>query len=88
MVAFDHGSIPEIVEPGVTGFIVADMASAILAASRVDRLDRTLIRSRFEDRFSVERMVDDYLDVYRALYATSSPALGPERGFSGDDLTL
>ena len=67
VIAFNRGSVPEIVEDGVTGFIVEDVESAIAAVSRLHTLDRARVRRRFEERFTARRMARDYLDVYRTL---------------------
>jgi glycosyltransferase involved in cell wall biosynthesis len=67
VIAFNRGSVPEIVEDGVTGFIVEDVAQAIEAVGRLHTLDRAVVRRRFEERFTARRMAQDYLDVYRSL---------------------
>ena len=67
VVAFNRGSVPEIVEEGVTGFIVEDEAGAIGAVRRLGALSRQQVRARFEARFTARRMATDYLSVYRAL---------------------
>ena len=67
VIAFNRGSVPEIVEDGVTGFIVEDVESAIAAVSRLHTLDRIRVRRRFEERFTARRMAEDYLSVYRTL---------------------
>jgi glycosyltransferase involved in cell wall biosynthesis len=64
VIALRRGSVPEIVEPGVTGFIVDSVDEAVAAIPLARRLDRSIIRRRFEERFSVERMAHDYLDLY------------------------
>jgi glycosyltransferase involved in cell wall biosynthesis len=69
VVAWNRGSVPEIVEDGVTGFVVASEAEAVAALARIDRLDRRLVRRRFEARFTAERMARDYLAIYRRLLA-------------------
>jgi glycosyltransferase involved in cell wall biosynthesis len=69
VIAFNRGSVPEIVEEGVTGFVVEDAVGAIGAVARLDTLSRAGIRARFEERFTARRMAADYLDVYRALSA-------------------
>ncbi|MEE4350125.1 MAG: glycosyltransferase family 4 protein [Pacificimonas sp.] len=69
VIAFRRGSVPEIVEDGVTGFIVETEAEAAEALGRIDTLDRTLIRRRFEERFSARRMAEDYIALYRRLAA-------------------
>jgi glycosyltransferase involved in cell wall biosynthesis len=65
VIASRCGSTPEVVEDGVTGFIVNDEAEAVAAIKHVRDLDRRAIRKRFEERFSVQRMVQDYVDIYR-----------------------
>jgi glycosyltransferase involved in cell wall biosynthesis len=67
VIAFRAGSVPEVVDEGVTGFIVDDAAEAAVAVSRLAILDRAKVRARFERRFSVERMANDYLSIYRGL---------------------
>lgn len=69
VIAFRHGSVPEIMVDGVTGFIVAGVDEALAAVQRIGRIDRAACRRHFERRFSTERMVDDYLDLYRQLVA-------------------
>jgi glycosyltransferase involved in cell wall biosynthesis len=67
VVAFNRGSVPEVIEDGVTGFIVEDEIGAIGAVDRLSQLSRTNIRKRFEARFTARRMAQDYLSVYRSL---------------------
>jgi glycosyltransferase involved in cell wall biosynthesis len=75
VIAFARGSVPEIVEDGVTGFIVHDIEQAVRAVGRLPELDRRQVRRRFEQRFSVARMASDYLEIYRQLVRTSAPRL-------------
>lgn len=67
VIAFRHGSVPEVIDDGVTGFIVDDMAGALAAAARVGQLDRANVRRVFERRFSARRMAEDYLKLYESL---------------------
>ncbi|HWA73210.1 MAG TPA: glycosyltransferase family 4 protein [Polyangiaceae bacterium] len=67
VVAFRNGSVPEVIDDGVTGFIVSDMEQAIDAAARVDTLNRARIREVFEQRFTARRMAEDYLELYRRI---------------------
>ena len=67
VIAYPGGSVPEIVEHGVTGFIVDNLCDATRAVDQVGRLDRALCRSRFEERFSAARMAEDYLKIYERL---------------------
>jgi glycosyltransferase involved in cell wall biosynthesis len=61
VVAFRNGSVPEVIENGVSGYIVDSIEDAIEAASRVDQLSRARVRDAFERRFSARRMAEDYL---------------------------
>jgi glycosyltransferase involved in cell wall biosynthesis len=67
VIAWRHGSVPEIVEDGLTGYIVDSIDAAVAAVPRAAALDRTRVRNRFDERFSAARMTRDYLSVYRAL---------------------
>jgi glycosyltransferase involved in cell wall biosynthesis len=69
VIAFRCGSVPELVEDGVTGWVVDDESEAVAAIERLDGFDRAACRRRFEERFSAGRMARDYLDVYRAVVA-------------------
>ena len=73
VIAFNRGSVPEIIEDGLTGFIVEDETSAVGALHRLDELSRPAIRRRFETRFTAHRMATDYLDVYRSLIREKNP---------------
>jgi glycosyltransferase involved in cell wall biosynthesis len=64
VLAFRCGSVPEIIDPGVTGSIVHTMAEAIRTLPQVLALDRRRVRQRFEQRFSATRMAKDYIEVY------------------------
>jgi len=75
VIAFNRGSVPEIIEDGVTGFIVEDETSAVAAIKRLPELSRQNVRKRFEERFTARRMAKDYLSVYRALADGSAPHL-------------
>jgi glycosyltransferase involved in cell wall biosynthesis len=72
VLAFRCGSVPEIVEDGITGAIVETMEEAIAALPSVIALDRKKVRQRFEQRFSATRMAKDYVGVYRSLLAPSA----------------
>jgi len=64
-VAWCAGSVPEIINEGVNGFIVDSIDGAVAAVHRARSLDRHAIRAEFQQRFSVERMTRDYLTIYR-----------------------
>ncbi len=67
VVGFNRGSVPEIIEDGLTGFVVEDEKGALLATDRLSRLSRDAIRRRFEERFTARRMASEYLAAYRDL---------------------
>jgi glycosyltransferase involved in cell wall biosynthesis len=67
VVAYARGAMPEVVDEGVTGFLVDDVAGAVAAVDRAFDLDRTRVRRVAEDRFSADRMVSDYVAVYESL---------------------
>jgi len=67
VVAFNRGSVPEIIEDGISGYIVEDETGAIAAVNRLSRLPRTRVRERFDARFTARRMAEDYVDIYRSL---------------------
>jgi glycosyltransferase involved in cell wall biosynthesis len=67
VIAFNRGSVPEVIEDGVTGFIVEDEISAVGSVHRLGELSRRAIRQRFEERFTARRMAKDYLEAYRGL---------------------
>ncbi|MDF3067957.1 MAG: putative glycosyl transferase [Polyangiaceae bacterium] len=61
--------MPEVIDEGVTGFVVDGVEEATRAVERAAGLDRGAVRATAERRFSAERMVDDYLTLYRRLLA-------------------
>ncbi len=67
VVAYDCGSVGEVVQDGVCGYIVHSQEEAIAAARRVGEIDRGACRRTFEERFTAERMTNRYLEVYCAL---------------------
>ena len=75
VIAFNRGSVPEVIDDGLTGFIVEDINGAIGAVDRLGHLSREKIRRRFEERFTARRMAQDYLSVYRSLTDSVAPRL-------------
>jgi glycosyltransferase involved in cell wall biosynthesis len=73
VLAWDCGSVPEVVDDGVTGFIVRSEDEAVAALKSVGTLDRLNVRATFERRFSTRRMAEDYLDVYTMLARRAHP---------------
>jgi glycosyltransferase involved in cell wall biosynthesis len=75
VIAFNRGSVPEVIEDGVTGFVVEDEQDAIGASYRLHELSRARIRERFEQRFTARRMAQEYLAAYRSLMDRERPHL-------------
>jgi glycosyltransferase involved in cell wall biosynthesis len=69
VLAYSRGSMPEVVDEGVTGLLVANVGEAVGAVEGLAALDRLACRERAALRFSAERMVDDYLRVYERVLA-------------------
>jgi glycosyltransferase involved in cell wall biosynthesis len=72
VIAYRSGSVPEIIEAGVTGFIVNNEEEAIHAVKELSRLDRRKVRAGFEARFSAQRMAREYESQYRKLASTAT----------------
>jgi glycosyltransferase involved in cell wall biosynthesis len=83
VIAFRSGSVPEVIDHGVTGFIVDDEEQAVQAVGRLGELDRRKVRARFEERFTAKRMAREYLQHYEILLsANSKPVKHLESGAS------
>jgi glycosyltransferase involved in cell wall biosynthesis len=67
VIAYHRGSVPEVIEDGVTGFIVDDVDSAVDALANLKQIDRRACRKHFERHFSDERMAAEYLAIYKKL---------------------
>jgi glycosyltransferase involved in cell wall biosynthesis len=67
VVAYRSGSVPEVIDEGVSGFIVDSEDEAVAALKRVDRLDRAAVRATFDRRWTARRMAEDYVDLYAEL---------------------
>jgi glycosyltransferase involved in cell wall biosynthesis len=67
VIAFRHGAVPEVVDDGVTGFVVDTEDEAVRAIGRLGELDRRQVRRRFEERFTADRMAGEYLRHYEVL---------------------
>ena len=69
VIAHARGSMPEIIRPGVNGYLVASLRDAVDAVRDARDLDRRAVRRSIERRFDAKRMVDDYLALYRRILA-------------------
>ncbi|MCP3727531.1 glycosyltransferase family 4 protein [Paraburkholderia sp. CNPSo 3272] len=80
VVAFNRGSVPEVITDGVTGFIVDGVQDAVEALTRIDSLSRKEIRAQFVARFTSRRMAREYLDIYTMLTRSSRLFGSPQVG--------
>jgi glycosyltransferase involved in cell wall biosynthesis len=76
VVAYPRGSMGEVVDVGVTGYLARDVGSAAAAVEAAARLDRGAVRARAEARFAADRMVDEYVGVYEMILARQSGVPG------------
>ncbi len=76
VIAYRHGSVPEIVDHRVNGFIVTDIADAVEAVAQLSTIDRAACRATFETRFSARRMALDYLTLYENCLTTDQDVAG------------
>jgi glycosyltransferase involved in cell wall biosynthesis len=67
VLAFRHGSVPEVIDEGVTGFVVDSEEEAVRKLGSLLALDRGRVRRRFEERFTASRMAADYVRLYKSL---------------------
>ena len=70
VIAFKYGSVIEVIEEGVSGFVVDTLDQAVAAVGRLENLERRQVRAAFERRFTVERMTRDYASIYQELFAS------------------
>lgn len=73
-IAFRRGAAPEIIDDGVSGYLVDDLDGMIARIDQLDRIDPSACRQRVADRFSVDRMIDAYLGLYRSLVDPTAAA--------------
>jgi glycosyltransferase involved in cell wall biosynthesis len=69
VIAWREGSVPKIVDHGITGFVVDSVEQALDAVERLGSLNRGAVRRRFETRFTAERMARDYTRIYESVAA-------------------
>ena len=67
VIAYRHGSVPEVIDEGVTGFVVDSEEEAVRAVRRLGEIDRRQVRACFERRFTARRMAEEYVSLYTAL---------------------
>jgi glycosyltransferase involved in cell wall biosynthesis len=74
VIAYDSGSVPEVMEDGVTGFVVRELDKAVEAVRRAPELSRENCRNAFEKRFTANRMANDYTKVYAQIMRQTAPS--------------
>lgn len=79
VIAWGEGSVPEVIDHGVSGMIVSSVDEAVEAVKQIHRLDRSIVRESFEMRFTASRMAADYIDVYETLLHRRRPKPTPIR---------
>jgi glycosyltransferase involved in cell wall biosynthesis len=75
VIAYPLGSVPEVMQDRVTGFIVPDLEGAVKAVKRLGEIDRRKCREHFERHFNAERMAQDYLTIYQRLVRRESSSI-------------
>lgn len=75
VIAYNRGSVPEIIDERVTGFVVEDEISAAAAVGLLPQIDRGAVRRRFDERFTARRMALDYLAAYQGLMDAAAPRM-------------
>ncbi len=75
VIARNRGSVPEVMEDGITGFVIENDAEAVAALGSLHTLDRSAVRRRFDQRWTARRMAEDYVDVYEELIEARQPRL-------------
>jgi len=79
-IAFDRGSMRELIRPGVDGFLVSNVDEAAAAVGQLHTLDRASCRRRVEDHFTSARMVEKYIGIYAEIMARTRPEPQPPWG--------
>ena len=70
-----RGSVPEVMDDGITGFVVDNVDEAVAACGRLHEIDCAGVRKHFEKRFTSRRMAADYVTLYERLIAAQQPQL-------------
>jgi glycosyltransferase involved in cell wall biosynthesis len=71
VIAWNYGSVSEVIEHGINGFIVNTMDEAIEAIKNIHKIDRKKVRENFEKRFTVKKMTDEYLNAYKEIISSN-----------------
>jgi glycosyltransferase involved in cell wall biosynthesis len=79
VLAFNEGSVPEVIDDSISGVIVSSIEEAVAAYPELIGLDRRIVRATFDERFSAARMAQDYVSLYRSLLAKGANGKGRTR---------
>jgi glycosyltransferase involved in cell wall biosynthesis len=80
VIAYPFGSVPEVVEDGVSGYLVSDQAGAVEAVKQIGKIDRKKVRKHFETNFTADRMALDYLKIYERMVSRKKTPLTASSG--------
>ncbi len=80
VIAYPHGSVPEVIEDGKTGYLVQDARAAARAVLNIHQISRATCRAQFEERFTAPRMARDYLAIYERLLKSNADSLALDPG--------
>jgi glycosyltransferase involved in cell wall biosynthesis len=80
VIAYPFGSVPEVIQDGINGFIVSDIEGAVRAIEEIGKLDRRKVRKSFEQQFTASRMTQDYLKIYNRLLSRKKAPLAVADG--------
>jgi glycosyltransferase involved in cell wall biosynthesis len=83
VIAWNDGAVPEVIDEGVTGFVVQDIDEAVAAVDRLATFDRARIRDVFDRRFTAARMARDYTSIYQRLLDRAVPTSMTDYGLAG-----
>jgi glycosyltransferase involved in cell wall biosynthesis len=88
VIAFRSGSVPEVIDDGVSGYVVDSIDEAVKAVSHLSDLDRSGVRGAFEERFTAERMAKNYIKMYQSLIGHTRHEIGHPRRPNGHDVGM
>jgi glycosyltransferase involved in cell wall biosynthesis len=80
VIAYPFGSVPEVIEDRVSGFLVSDLAGAVNAVKQLGKIDRKKVRKHFENNFTADRMALDYLKIYERMVSRRKAPLTASSG--------
>jgi glycosyltransferase involved in cell wall biosynthesis len=88
VLAYRRGSIPEVIEDGITGFVCENLSEMVAAVERLGEIDRQRCRASFEERFTADRMARDYVALYERLIGDRVAVTAPQIHALGSPLVF